>query len=167
MEQEPQLNAHNKAEFPPMQVNGFDTSSIMIYVTEDNQISLDVKMDGETVWLSQSQMALLFDTDRTSILRHIKNIYKIGELEENSTCAKIAQVRMEGKRQVTREIPFYNLDMIISVGYRVNSIRGTQFRIWANRVLKDYLIKGYAINDKLKLERYNGKSCCEFNKSEN
>ena len=155
MEQEPQLNAHNKAEFPPMQVNGFDTSSIMIYVTEDNQISLDVKMDGETVWLSQSQMALLFDTDRTSILRHIKNIYKIGELEENSTCAKIAQVRMEGKRQVTREIPFYNLDMIISVGYRVNSIRGTQFRIWANRVLKDYLIKGYAINDKLKLERYN------------
>ena len=131
------------------------TSSIMIYVTEDNQISLDVKMDGETVWLSQSQMALLFDTDRTSILRHIKNIYKIGELEENSTCAKIAQVRMEGKRQVTREIPFYNLDMIISVGYRVNSIRGTQFRIWANRVLKDYLIKGYAINDKLKLERYN------------
>ena len=155
MNQEPQLNLHNKAEHPPMQVNGFDTSSIMIYVTEDNQISLDVKMDGETVWLSQSQMALLFDTDRTSILRHIKNIYKIGELEENSTCAKIAQVRMEGKRQVTREIPFYNLDMIISVGYRVNSIRGTQFRIWANRVLKDYLIKGYAINDKFKLERYN------------
>lgn len=91
MNQEPQLNAHNKAEFPPMHVNEFDTSSIMIYVTEDNQISLDVKMDGETVWLSQSQMALLFDTDRTSILRHIKNIYKIGELEENSTCAKIAQ----------------------------------------------------------------------------
>ena len=91
MNQEPQLNAHNKQEHPPMQVNGFDTSSIMIYVTEDNQISLDVKMDGETVRLSQSQMALLFDTDRTSILRHIKNIYKIGELEENSTCAKITQ----------------------------------------------------------------------------
>jgi prophage maintenance system killer protein len=126
----------------------------MIYVSEDNQISLDVKMDGDTVWLSQSQMALLFDTDRTSILRHINNIYKIGELEENSTCAKIAQVRIEGKRKVTREIPFYNLDMIISVGYRVNSIRGTQFRIWANKVLKDYLIKGYAINEKLKLERY-------------
>ena len=150
----PILNEHNKQEYPPMPVNGFDSSSIIIYVTEDNQISLDVKLDNDTVWLSQSQMAMLFDTDRTSILRHIKNIYKIGELEENSTCAKIAQVRIEGKRKVTREIPYYNLDMIISVGYRVNSIRGTQFRIWANRVLKDYLIKGYAINNKLKLERY-------------
>lgn len=154
MKQEIQLNAHNKQEYLPMQVNGFDTSSIIIYVTEDNQISLDVKLENETVWLSQSQMALLFDTDRTSILRHINNIYKIGELEVNSTCAKIAQVRMEGKRKVERIIPFYNLDMIISVGYRVNSIRGTQFRIWANKVLKEYLIKGYAINDKLKLERY-------------
>jgi prophage maintenance system killer protein len=154
MNQEPQLNSHNKQEHPPMNTGEFGASSIMIYVSEDNQISLDVKMDGDTVWLSQSQMALLFDTDRTSILRHINNIYKIGELEENSTCAKIAQVRIEGKRKVTREIPFYNLDMIISVGYRVNSIRGTQFRIWANKVLKDYLIKGYAINEKLKLERY-------------
>ena len=121
MNQEPQLNSHNKQEHPPMHTGEFGASSIMIYVSEDNQISLDVKMDGDTVWLSQSQMALLFDTDRTSILRHINNIYKIGELEENSTCAKIAQVRIEGKRKVTREIPFYNLDMIISVGYRVNS----------------------------------------------
>ena len=127
----------------------------MIYVTDDNQITLDVKMDGDTVWLSQAQMSLLFDTDRTSILRHINNIYKIGELDKNSTCAKIAQVRIEGNRQVTRDIPFYNLDMIISVGYRVNSIRGTQFRIWANRILKEYLIKGYAINNNLKLEHYN------------
>ena len=154
MEQEIQLNSHNKQEHTSINTGEFGASSIMIYVSEDNQISLDVKMDGDTVWLSQSQMALLFDTDRTSILRHINNIYKIGELEENSTCAKIAQVRIEGKRKVTREIPFYNLDMIISVGYRVNSIRGTQFRIWANKVLKDYLIKGYAINEKLKLERY-------------
>ena len=100
-------------------------------------------------------MAELFQTDRTSIVRHINKIYADDELDRDSTCAKIAQVRIEGKRQVTREIPFYNLDMIISVGYRVNSIRGTQFRIWANRVLKDYLIKGYAINDKFKLERYN------------
>ena len=155
MNQEPQLNSHNKAEYPSMHTIDFEPSPIVIYTTEDNQVSLDVKMDGDTVWLSQSQMALLFDTDRTSILRHINNIYKIDELEKNSTCAKIAQVRIEGKRKVTREIPFYNLDMIISVGYRVNSIRGTQFRIWANKVLKDYLIKGYAINDKLKLERYN------------
>ena len=146
-----QLNDHNKS-IPTTEAN---KSSVMIYVTDDNQITLDVKMDGDTVWLSQAQMSLLFDTDRTSILRHINNIYKIGELDKNSTCAKIAQVRIEGNRQVTRDIPFYNLDMIISVGYRVNSIRGTQFRIWANRILKEYLIKGYAINNNLKLEHYN------------
>ena len=147
--------AEGKAEFPPMHTGEFDTSPIAIYTSDDNTISLDVKLENETVWLSQSQMALLFDTDRTSILRHINNVYKIGELERESTCAKIAQVRKEGKRHVTREIPYYNLDMIISVGYRVNSIRGTQFRIWANRVLKDYIVKGYAINDKIKIERYN------------
>ena len=144
-----------KAEFPPMHNGDFDVSPIVIYTSEDNVISLDVKLENETVWLSQSQMALLFDTDRTSILRHINNVYKIGELERESTCAKIAQVRKEGKRHVTREIPYYNLDMIISVGYRVNSIRGTQFRIWANRVLKDYIVKGYAINDKIRIEHYN------------
>ena len=151
----PQLNEHNKTEYPPMHKVDFDASPIAIYTSEDNVISLDVKLEKETVWLSQSQMALLFDTDRTSILRHINNVYKIGELERESTCAKIAQVRKEGKRHVTREIPYYNLDMIISVGYRVNSIRGTQFRIWANRVLKDYIVKGYAINDKIRIEHYN------------
>ena len=126
----------------------------MIFTTEDNVVSLDVKLENDTVWLSQSQMATLFDTDRTSILRHINNVYKIGELQRDATCVKIAQVRIEGKRQVTRQIPFYNLDMIISVGYRVNSIRGTQFRIWANRVLKDYIVKGYAINDRITRQRY-------------
>ena len=131
-----------------------DTQSIVIYTTEDNIVSLDVKLENDTVWLSQSQMATLFDTDRTSILRHINNVYKIGELQRDATCVKIAQVRIEGKRQVTRQIPFYNLDMIISVGYRVNSIRGTQFRIWANRVLKDYIVKGYAINDRITRQRY-------------
>ena len=105
-----QLNDHNKS-IPTTEVN---KSSVMIYVTDDNQITLDVKMDGDTVWLSQAQMSLLFDTDRTSILRHINNIYKIGELDKNSTCAKIAQVRIEGNRQVTRDIPFYNLDMIVA-----------------------------------------------------
>ena len=131
-----------------------DTQSIVIFTTEDNVVSLDVKLENDTVWLSQSQMATLFDTDRTSILRHINNVYKIGELQRDATCVKIVQVRIEGKRQVTRQIPFYNLDMIISVGYRVNSIRGTQFRIWANRVLKDYIVKGYAINDRITRQRY-------------
>ena len=147
--------AEGNAEYPPMHTGEFDASPIVMYITDDNQISLEVKMSGETVWLSQNQMALLFDTDRTSILRHINNVYKTGELKKESTCAKIAQVRKEGKRSITRQIPFYNLDMIISVGYRVNSIRGTQFRIWANRVLKDYIVKGYAINDKIRIEHYN------------
>lgn len=115
----------------------------------DATIQLEVRLQDETVWLSQQQMAELFGTDRTSVLRHIHNIYKTHELEEAATCAKIAQVRIEGNRQVRREVPFYNLDMIISVGYRVNSIRGTQFRQWANKVLKDYMLKGYAANQRL------------------
>ena len=109
--------AKGKAKYPPMHNSEFNASPIVIYISEDNVVSLDVKLENETVWLSQSQMALLFDTDRTSILRHINNVYKIGELERESTCAKIAQVRKEGKRHVTREIPYYNLDMIISVSY--------------------------------------------------
>lgn len=115
----------------------------------DATIQLEVRLQDETVWLNQQQMAELFGTDRTSVLRHIHNIYKTHELEEAATCAKIAQVRIEGNRQVRREVPFYNLDMIISVGYRVNSIRGTQFRQWANKVLKDYMLKGYAVNQRL------------------
>jgi prophage maintenance system killer protein len=98
-------------------------------------------------------MAELFETDRTSIVRHINNIYKAEELDRESTCAKIAQVQTEGKRQVTRTIPFFNLDMIISVGYRVNSKRGVKFRQWANRVLKDYLVKGYAVNERIRKEQ--------------
>ena len=153
MEQEIQLN---KQECLPTCTTDFNPTlnDIIIYQTEDGEIKLDVKMDKETVWLTQAQMSDLFQTDRTAILRHINNIYKSQELESESTCAKIAQVRTEGKRNVTRYIPYYNLDMIISVGYRVNSKRGTQFRIWANKILKDYLIKGYAINQKIKLERY-------------
>ena len=114
---------------------------------------LDVKLEGETVWLSQSQMSELFQTDRTVINRHIKNIYKSGELDEKATCAKNAQVRLEGNRTVTRNIPYYNLDVIISVGYRVNSIRGTRFRQWANSVLKQYLIKGYAVNEQIRKQQ--------------
>ena len=127
---------------------------IVIYQTDDGQMRIDVRMENETVWLSQQQMAELFQTDRTSILRHIKNIYKTGELQENPTCAIFAQVQNEGGRTVNRRIPFYNLDVIISVGYRVNSIRGTQFRIWANKILKDYLIKGYAVNNRLSQQKF-------------
>jgi len=120
---------------------------IILYQTENGQTKIEVILDNETVWLNQYQMEELFQTDRTSILRHIKNIYKTGELEEKSTCAKIAQVREEGKRSVRREILYYNLDVIISVGYRVNSHRGTQFRIWATQQLKEFLIKGFVLDD--------------------
>ena len=123
---------------------------IVIYQTKDGKTSIDVKLENETVWLNQAQMAELFQTDRTSIVKHVNNIYKSEELEKDSTCAKIAQVQMEGNRTIKRHIIYYNLDMIISVGYRVNSMRGTQFRIWANKVLKDYLIKGYVINQQVK-----------------
>ena len=125
-------------------------NEIVIYQSEDGKTVLDVRLEDDTVWLSQQQMSELFQTDRTVISRHIRNIYKDGELEEISTCAKNAQVRMEGNRVVTRSIPYYNLDMIISVGYRVNSIRGVKFRQWASSVLKQYLIKGYAVNESMR-----------------
>ena len=128
-------------------------NKIVIYQSEDGKTQLDVKLEGETVWLSQSQMSELFQTDRTVINRHIKNIYKSGELDEKATCAKNAQVRLEGNRTVTRNIPYYNLDVIISVGYRVNSIRGTRFRQWANSVLKQYLIKGYTVNEQIRKQQ--------------
>jgi prophage maintenance system killer protein len=127
---------------------------IVIYQTQDGGTSLEVRLENDTVWLDQYQMAELFDTDRTSIVRHVNNIYRTVELEREATCAKIAQVQKEGNRTVKRQINFYNLDMIISVGYRINSKRGTQFRIWANKILKDYLVKGYAVNEKMKLQQY-------------
>ena len=130
-----------------------EEQKIVIYQTEDGQTQIDVRLENETVWLTQAQMAELFETDRTSIVRHINNIYKAEELDRESTCAKIAQVQTEGKRQVTRTIPFFNLDMIISVGYRVNSKRGVKFRQWANRVVKDYLVKGYAVNERIRHEQ--------------
>jgi len=128
-------------------------SKIVIYQTEDGQTQIDVRLENDTVWLTQAQMAELFQTDRTSIVRHVNNIYKVEELDKESTCAKIAQVQIEGKRAVRRVVPFYNLDMIISVGYRVNSKRGVKFRQWANRILKDYLVKGYAINEHIRKEQ--------------
>lgn len=128
-------------------------SNIVIYETPDGETIIDVRLEGDTVWLSQAQLAILYDTDRTSIGRHIRNIYNSGELDEEATCAKNAQVQIEGNRRVKRITYTYNLDMIISVGYRVNSKHATNFRIWANRILKEYLIKGYAINHNARVEQ--------------
>jgi len=128
-----------------------ENSEIKIYKTENGSTSIEVKLEKETVWLSQKQMAELFEKDSDTIGLHLKNIYKSGEIDEISTTEKYSVVRQEGKRQVKRQINYYNLDAIISVGYRVNSKRGIIFRKWATQLLKDYLIKGFAINqDKLK-----------------
>ncbi len=125
-----------------------DKGEIILY-QPNNSIELEVRMEAETVWLTQAQIALLFGVDRTVIVRHIGNVYKTHELDAISTCAKIAQVQTEGKRTVMREVNYYNLDMILSVGYRVNSINATKFRQWANKVLKDYLLHGYAVNQRI------------------
>ncbi len=126
---------------------------IIIYQSEDGHTELNVRLDGDTVWLSQAQIAHLFQIDRTSIVRHINNIYRNGELNKEATCAIFTQVQTEGTRQVRRSLPLYTLDMIISVGYRVNSKQATQFRIWANRVLKEYLVQGYAVRRDLQSEQ--------------
>ena len=125
-----------------------EQNKIEIYQSDDKRPIIEVKFEQETVWLSQKQIAELFDKDVRTINEHIKTIYRTGELIVKSTIRKFRIVRQEGKREVSREIEHYNLDMIISIGYRVNSIRGTQFRIWATQRLKDYLVKGYAINEK-------------------
>ena len=121
---------------------------IVIYQTQDGLTQINVRFEDETVWLSQQQMAALYQTSRTNIVEHIKHIYEEGELDEASTCRNFRQVQTEGKREVSREIPFYNLDMIISLGYRVKSAVATQFRRWASDLIKEYLKKGYALDDK-------------------
>lgn len=123
-------------------------SAIKIYQTDDGQTKIDVKFDNETVWLTQRQMAQLFDKDSDTIGLHLKNIYQSGELDELSTTEESSIVQQEGKRQVQRKIKLYNLDAIISVGYRVNSKRGIQFRIWASGKIKEYLLKGFVIDNK-------------------
>ena len=127
---------------------GMSENQIVVYQPNET-LRLDVRLENETVWLNQSRLGELFGVDRTVVNRHIHNIYKTGELEETATCAKIAQVQNEGGRTITRSIPFYNLDVIIAVGYRVNSFAATQFRRWATNVLKDYLLRGYAVNQRL------------------
>ncbi|MEY2828763.1 MAG: hypothetical protein RIQ33_621 [Bacteroidota bacterium] len=123
------------------------SSEIIIYQNPDGNIKIDVRLEEETVWLTIEQMATLFGKGRSTIAEHVANVYEEGELEQNPTCRKFRQVRNEGTREVERGIDHYNLDVIISVGYRVKSPQGTQFRIWATQRLKEYIIKGFALND--------------------
>lgn len=131
-----------------------EDQQIVIYQTESGETQIDVRLEQETVWLSQAQMSELFDKDADTIGLHLKNIYESGELEEQATTEESSVVRQEGKRQVRRKLRFYNLDAILCVGYRVNSKKGTQFRIWANNTLKKFLVQGYALNErKLQVEQ--------------
>jgi len=125
-----------------------ENEKIIIYQTPDGSTSVDVTLDQDTVWLTQAQIVALFESSKANISEHIKHIYKSGELDKEATVRNFRTVRQEGKRQIIRELEHYSLDLILSVGYRVNSKRGTQFRIWANKVLKEYLVKGYALNEK-------------------
>ncbi|MDE6484410.1 MAG: virulence RhuM family protein [Duncaniella sp.] len=124
-----------------------ENNQIIIYQSDDGKTRIDVKFTDETLWLSQQQMAELYQTTRPNIVQHIRNIYADGELDEPSTCKNFLQVRQEGPRQVSREIPFYNLDMIISLGYRIRSVIATHFRRWATERLKEYIIKGFTMDD--------------------
>ena len=135
-----------------------DKGQIIIYQSEDGQTNIDVLLEDETVWLTQQQMSELFQTSRTNVVEHIKHIYEEGELEEDSTCRNFRQVREEGNRTVSRMMPFYNLDMIISLGYRVKSRVATQFRRWATAILKEYMVKGFALDD----ERLKGNGGGEY-----
>ena len=125
---------------------------IVIYKAKDGRAQIEVQIEQDTLWLNAHQMARLFDRDRSVVVRHIRNIYGTNELDQVSTCAKNAQVAADGR---VRQMDLYNLDMIIAVGYRVNSKKGTQFRIWATQVLKDHLLRGYTVNEKRLLEQNN------------
>lgn len=121
--------------------------NIIFYNDEDGNTKIEVLLENENVWLNTEALAVLFDIDRSGVVRHINNIYKDEELEENATCAKIAQVQTEGTREVKRIYMYYNLDMIISIGFRVNSKKAIKFRTWANKIIKDYMVQGFALND--------------------
>jgi hypothetical protein len=124
------------------------TGNVIFYKAPDGSIALNVKRRDETVWLNLNQMADLFERDKSVISRHLRNVYVTGELERRATVAFFATVQSEGERRVKRGIEYYNLDAILSVGYRVNSKRGTQFRIWATRILRDHILKGYSVNER-------------------
>jgi len=141
------LHKLEKKELEASRVNKENKTDIIVYQSENGKFKLEINIQDNTVWLSQQQIAELFNVDRSVITKHIKNILESEELIEFRTCAKIAQVQKEGNRTVNREIDYYNLDMIISIGYRVNSIIATRFRQWATQTLKEYLIKGFAMDD--------------------
>ena len=130
-----------------------EQKNIVIYQTEDGQTQIDVRLENETVWLTQAQMVELFQTTKQNVSLHVGNVFKEGELEQASTVKEYLTVQKEGGRKVSRQVKYYNLDVIISVGYRVKSKRGTAFRIWARNVLKDYLVKGYAVNQRIHSEQ--------------
>jgi hypothetical protein len=129
------------------------TSEIVIYTSDDGKTKIDVRMENETVWLSQGQMVQLFQTTKQNISLHIQNIFDEGELSPDSTVKEYLTVQTEGSREVSRKTKFYNLDVIISVGYRVKSLRGTQFRIWATERLKEYLVKGFTMDELTPVEQ--------------
>lgn len=133
-------------------MDGWPGGEVIVYAAPDGEVRVDVRLDRETVWLSLSQMTELFGRDKSVISRHLRKIFQSGELEREATVAKNATVQNEGGREVVREIEFFNLDAIISVGYRVNSTRGTQFRIWATRTLREHLVRGYTL-DRQRLAR--------------
>lgn len=132
---------------PSHQEDTISKGEILLYQTEDGNTRIDVRVQDESVWLTQAQMAELFQTTKQNVSLHIKNVYEEGELTPKATVKDSLTVQKEGDRRVSREVSYYNLDVVISVGYRVKSIRGTQFRIWATQRLKEYLIKGFALDD--------------------
>lgn len=136
------------------ELNNTPHSGMVIYTNPDNSVQLEVKLEQDTVWLTQKQIALLFDVKKAAISKHIANIYTQGELDKESTVSKMETVQTEGNRIIRRMVEYYNMDMILSVGYRVNSKNATAFRRWATQVLKDYLVKGYAINQNIQLQHY-------------
>ena len=140
------ISLHNKGVYS---VENLNKGEIIIYKSDDGTVSLDVKLEQDTIWLTQDMIVKLFDSSKANISEHISHIFQDEELDKISTVRKFRTVRKEGGRNVSRELEYYNLDMIIAVGYRVNSKKATQFRIWATNVLRDYLTKGYAVNEKL------------------
>ena len=135
------------------EMNVMKQDQIVIYQTEDGQTQIDVRLENETVWLTQAQMVELFQTTKQNVSLHLNNLYKEGELEKEGTVKEYLTVQQEGKRKVSRKVKYYDLDVIISVGYRVHSKRGTAFRIWARQIIKDYLVKGYAVNQRIHSEQ--------------
>lgn len=135
-----------------------ELSDFLLYTSPGGEVKVEVLLGDETIWLTQARMAELFDVDKSSVSRHLKNIFENGELEASATVAKIATVQNEGSREISRQLEYYNLDAIISVGYRVNSAQATRFRIWATKLLREYIIKGFILDDeRLKNGRHFGK----------